>query len=134
MTELESVLRLPEKAELLAEPERLRMKFFAFCAIGNPLGFFDDLRRWGISTVGEHRFRDHHRYTEAEVGALAAAAVEARADALICTEKDAFNLPAALKAHLPIYACRIRMRLPDADGFWNAIIETVQRRRASPRQ
>ena len=42
-------------------------KYFAFCGIGNPAAFFDDLRDWGFSVVGQRSFADHHRYSAAEM-------------------------------------------------------------------
>ena len=37
-------------------------KCFAFCAIGNPASFFDDLQRWGVQLVGTAEFPDHNRF------------------------------------------------------------------------
>jgi tetraacyldisaccharide 4'-kinase len=127
--ELAAVLRAPAlDVELPAGCEGA--KFFAFCGIGNPAAFFNDLRRWKFSLAGEKSFPDHHRYSPADAAQLERAAVAAGADALICTEKDVFNLRGALPMSLPVYACRIRLELPDAEGFWRAVLTIVERRRA----
>lgn len=128
-TELESVAQAPDMVTPLEEADRARMKFFAFCAIGNPGAFLDDLERWGFAVAGERRFRDHHRYTPAEVEEMEHAAAAAGADAMICTEKDVFNLRGAPATVLPIYACRIGLSLSDGEGFWKATQEAVRPRR-----
>src|SRR5579862_947156 len=106
----------------LPELDRRVTPVFAFCGIGNPAAFFADLRRWG--------FRDHHRYSAADLAAIEQAAAEAGAAALICTEKDSFNLRGAREPRLPLYAGRIRLQVSDGDAFWNAIGEAIRRNRA----
>lgn len=124
---LEAIVRVPSMSEVLPENEGRQHKFFAFCGIGNPAAFFDDLTKWGLSIVGQRRFPDHHRYSSAEIRNLESAASAARADALICTEKDVFNLPASVASVLPIYACRIRFAINDEDAFWTAVRAAVGR-------
>jgi tetraacyldisaccharide 4'-kinase len=113
--------------EALPESERRKYKFFAFCGIGNPAGFFDDLKSWDFSVVGQRSFPDHHRYSVSEIRELEAAATSAGVNALICTEKDVFNLPTSVRAALPIYACRIRLALSDENAFWTAVRAAVGR-------
>jgi len=125
-TELDAVLRVPALQVALPEMDRTQAKFFAFCGIGNPAAFFDDLVRWGFRLVGRRGFRDHHRYTPADAEELERAAVIAGADAMLCTEKDVFNLRDAGPARLPIYACRIHLSLSDGEGFWRAVLGAVQ--------
>ena len=128
-TELEAVLRAPALAVEWPLPDRSAARVLAFCGIGNSRAFFDDLRRWGFAGAGERRFRDHHRYSSADVAALERAAVSAGAEAMICTEKDVFNLRDAAPGRLPVYACRIRLAISDAAGFWNAVLSAASRRR-----
>jgi tetraacyldisaccharide 4'-kinase len=123
---LDAVLRAPAMAAAVPERDWRKAKYFAFCGIGNPLAFFDDLREWGFSVVGRRTFADHHRYSPAEMEGLDAGAAAAGADALVCTEKDAFNLDSATTA-LPIHACRIQLALNDEDDFWGAIKAAVGR-------
>jgi tetraacyldisaccharide 4'-kinase len=118
---LECVVRVPSMIEVLPENERRQHKFLAFCGIGNPAAFFDDLTTWGLSVVGQHGFADHHRYSSADVRDVESEAAAAGADALICTEKDVFNLPPSFASMLPIYACRIRLAINDEGAFWRAV-------------
>jgi tetraacyldisaccharide 4'-kinase len=127
--ELAAVLRAP--AMQVALPmDRTSVKFFAFCGVGNPAAFFYDLRRWAFGVVGERRFPDHHRYSAQDVTTLEREAVAAGAEALVCTEKDVFNLRETMPSTLPVYVCRVQLVVFDPERFWAAILEAVRRRRA----
>jgi tetraacyldisaccharide 4'-kinase len=128
--ELQGVWRAPAMVVELPLEDRAAARFFAFCGIGNARAFFDDVRRWGFVVAGERSFRDHHCYSAADLQALERAAVSAGADAMICTEKDVFNLRDAGVGRLPVYACRIGLALADEEGFWNAVVAAVKRNRA----
>lgn len=104
------------------------MKLFGFCGIGNPSAFFADLKRWGITLVGYEVFRDHHRYTNADVARLQEAARAAGADALVCTEKDTYDLPRDVKIGLPIYFCKIGLKFDDEEGLWRDILGVIEKR------
>jgi len=112
----------------LASPDQ--KKWFAFCGIGNPAAFIADLRAWGILVVGQRFFHDHHRYTQSEFDDLAKAAYAARADALICTEKDRFNLSAVKSLPLQTAYCRISLHIERANEFWATVKSTVAASRA----
>ena len=102
-TRLESVLRIPRLDVPLREEESRKARFLAFCGIGNPPAFFDDLRAWGFQVAGERSFADHHSYTEAEAAELEQSASKCSADALLCTEKDVWNLRNVRFRTLPVY-------------------------------
>ena len=124
---LQAVLRVSSMNEALSESERREHKFFAFCGIGNPRAFFDDLRRWDFSVAGVRSFADHHRYSGAEIRDLERAAAAVGANALVCTEKDVFNLPPSFAVALPIYACRIRVSFSDETASWTAVQGALRR-------
>ncbi len=127
--ELAAVLRAPAM-QVGLPMDRTKVKVFAFCGIGNAAAFFYDLRRWAFSVAGERRFPDHHRYSAQDVTTLEKDALQAGAEALVCTEKDVFNLRESLPVTLPLYACRVELVLFDAPGFWSAISGLAERRRA----
>lgn len=129
LTRLESVLRVPALKVPLPGKEFAEAKFFAFCGIGNPAAFFDDVRSWGAHVVGRRAFPDHHRYTAAETAQLEREAAAAGADAMLCTEKDVFNLRDTIPANLPVYACRIGLALSDPEDFWKAVLAAIRRNR-----
>ena len=105
-------------------------KFLAFCAIGNPAAFFADLRRWGFEVVGEIPFPDHHRYSPQDLDLVARRASAASADALLCTEKDIFNLPIPAFPSLPVFFCRISLAPALPELFWQTLMLTIARNRA----
>lgn len=126
-TRFDEVLRAPSLTEALIEGDRRKCNFYVFCGIGNPDAFFEDLKSWEFSIMGQRSFPDHHRYSNAEIQELEASAAAAGANALICTEKDVFNLPPSLAPTLPIYACRIRLALNDENAFWTAVRAAIGR-------
>ncbi len=101
--------------------------FFAFCGIGNPSAFFDDLKTWGIQLAGRATFRDHHLYTDADLSELESRALAAGADALLCTEKDLQDLTPLRTNRLPIFFCTIALRFNDEASLWQNILETLAR-------
>jgi len=76
--------------------------FLAFCGIGNPDAFFDDLSRWHVPVSETRRFSDHHKYSGRELDRLQSRAKASGAAGLVTTEKDAQNLP-AVELGLPLW-------------------------------
>jgi tetraacyldisaccharide 4'-kinase len=85
--------------------------FFAFCGIGNPQGFLQDLSRWKVPICGHALFRDHHRYSEADCRKLTEEAKTARAAGFVTTEKDWFNLSEIGPLPMPTYVAVITLSL-----------------------
>jgi tetraacyldisaccharide 4'-kinase len=94
---------------------------FAFCGIGNPMAFIADLREWGMPVAGHKFFRDHHRYADVDEHGILREAEAAGARALICTEKDFYNLHAIYCGRLPVFVCEISMRVDREDEFWATV-------------
>src|SRR5580693_2197921 len=109
-------------------------KLFAFCGIGNPAAFLDDLRTWGLDIVGHKLFPDHHRYTDHDDHEIFRLASEAAASGLICTEKDLYNLHAIYYGKLPTFYCSISMQIDNPGDFWRTILSTAETRRKPPVQ
>jgi tetraacyldisaccharide 4'-kinase len=77
----------------LAVPEHLTgRRVFAFAGLADNEQFFDSLRANGLNVVGTRSFRDHHRYTAADIAAIKDAARTAGAEAIVNTEKDAVKI------------------------------------------
>ena len=128
-TRLQGVLRIPRLDVPLREEDWKKARFLAFCGIGNPAAFFDDLRQWGFQVAGERSFGDHHSYTQAEAADLEQAAAGCGADALLCTEKDVWNLRHVRFNALPVYCARISFELPAA--FWDQLTRTIEQASAA---
>ena len=103
-----------------------RKKLFAFCGIGNPSAFVANLREWGFQIVAERFFPDHHRYTPEDVKVIESEACTTGADALICTEKDTFNLANAQFHSFDVSYCRISLQMDRAEEFWQAIVSAIE--------
>ena len=77
----------------MAVPEELASKrLFAFAGLADNDQFFASLRALGLTVAGTKGFRDHHRYTPADIAAVKAAARDAGAEIVVTTEKDAVKL------------------------------------------
>ena len=87
----------------------------AVAGIANPRRFFDALKAAGWNVVDAIAFKDHHRYTAADVAAIAAKMTSANADVVFTTDKDAVRLELL---SLPFEACRVPLKVefdpPDA--------------------
>ena len=95
--------------------------FLAFCGIGNPHAFFDDLSRWQVPVAGQSIFSDHHHYTAADLRRLERAAQSAGAIAFVTTEKDAENLSETDAPALPIFVAVIDFVLTPETEFLAAL-------------
>ena len=101
--------------------------FFAFCGIGNPQAFLDDLKRWHVPVVASRAFRDHHKYSQADLDAIESAATALGAKALITTEKDEQNLRGSFH-RLPLHIAVIDFVL-GSEGEFNAAMDRILRER-----
>lgn len=102
--------------------------FFAFCGIGNPGAFFEDLERWRLAVAGSRAFRDHHVYPQGEMTAIERAAAASGAVALVTTEKDEQNLRGTFG--LPLYVAVIELELRGEQEFLAALRMLLARRSA----
>jgi len=75
-------LRIVVPRELTAQ------RIFAFAGLAGNDQFFASLREQGLTVVATRGFRDHHRYTAADIAAIKKAALDAGAEAIVTTEKD----------------------------------------------
>jgi tetraacyldisaccharide 4'-kinase len=101
----------------VSNDEICNQKTAAFCAVGNPRAFFDNLRHWGFKLVSEDAFPDHHVYTQKEIQQLAAAARKNGAAVVLTTQKDAVKLSRDWSPELPILACEAEMQVLAAGEF-----------------
>lgn len=83
--------------------EKIKNKLYAFCALGNPNNFFDQLKNENYDLVGEKSFPDHHFYNQKDVAVIEETAKNSFAVALITTAKDAVKLK-ELDFELPCFA------------------------------
>jgi tetraacyldisaccharide 4'-kinase len=96
--------------------------FFAFCGIGNPDAFLQDLRRWHVPVCGHKFFRDHHCYQQRDANQLKEAATKRGAAGFVTTEKDWVNLRTLGKLPMPVYVAAISLSIRSESEF-NACLE-----------
>jgi len=100
----------------------------AFCGIGNPESFFSLLRGAGCQLKDTSAFRDHHKYTQADIDRLVNHAAHNGAEAILTTAKDAVKLK-LLSFTLPCYVVNIAMNIEGEERFLDHIIRAVDARR-----
>lgn len=102
--------------------------FYAFCGIGNPRAFFQDLQNWNLPLADRCEFPDHHRYDSRDVRELEEVANRVGAKALLTTEKDAQNLRNVRFAATPVYITLIALEIPKADAFFSIVRDKISSR------
>ncbi len=101
----------------------------AFCGIARPEQFFAGLERGGVQLATRIAFRDHHRYTAADLSRIAAHAQKAGATALLTTEKDRVRLgPLAdsLPAALTLQVVTLQIEIENEKAAIDSLIEAVR--------
>lgn len=88
-------------------------RVMAFAGLGRPEAFADVLAAAGAEVLGRRWFADHHRYAEAELAELVAAAQKLGAH-LVTTAKDAVKLP-------PGTAWEVEAEVVPVDGSWDLL-------------
>jgi len=98
----------------------------AFCGIGNPEAFWDDLRRAGFNLAGTLAFPDHHRYVIEDFRHIIRRADRAGARALLATEKDLINMTVVPPSLPPTFYCRMELVVEDEPAFLAAVEERLR--------
>ena len=113
------VVSLKNGPESLEAPARIA----AFCAVGNPGSFYENLRQLGYEIALQRSFPDHHVYTQAEIDTLIK---DAGGSSLITTAKDAVKLR-ALSFSVPCYVMEIAIAIENEEAFTQMIVDTLNR-------
>jgi tetraacyldisaccharide 4'-kinase len=103
-------------------PETVQPPLAAFCAVGNPRSFFNQLEH---EVVLEKTFPDHHRYTQHDIDALIEDARRAGARSLITTAKDAVKLQ-SLTFSFPCYILEIEPQIENETELVQLILNSVK--------
>ncbi|HWY68498.1 MAG TPA: tetraacyldisaccharide 4'-kinase [Terriglobales bacterium] len=103
----------------------------AFCGIARPQRFFDALRSAVVDLRKEIAFRDHHRYTAADVQRLTAIRTGLPGSMLVTTEKDAVNLGAHLDKLRPV-VIPMKIELQDSENAIKHLLGILAERAVCP--
>ena len=99
-----------ESTMQVVRPPQVEGPLAAFCAVGNPESFFEQVRKHGYELVCEKAFTDHHWYTQYDINNLIKAANESGAKSLITTAKDAVKLH-SLSFSLPLHVLEVEIAI-----------------------
>jgi len=105
--------------------------FYAFCGIGNPRAFFQDLQNWNFALTGHCEFADHHRYDQRDATEIQAAARTSGAKALVTTEKDVQNLKGIDFAEFSLFIAIIDVEISQEASFLTLIREKLEARNSA---
>lgn len=100
----------------------------AFCGIGKPDRFRQDLIRLGMQVVVFAPFSDHHWYTDDDLEALSRRAKDAGATHWITTEKDFVRLSRRQQRSYPIGRLRIAVEVREEQQFRSFLMNALQAR------
>jgi tetraacyldisaccharide 4'-kinase len=90
---------------------------FAVAGVARPERFFDDVRLAGFTVAGTRAFRDHHPFTMRDVQAIAEAARQAGAGAIVTTEKDLMRLLPFQPFPMAVAWIPLETRIEPQDSF-----------------
>ena len=110
-------------------PKNVPPRPLVFCGIARPQNFVLQLRTAGIEPAAEAFYRDHHAYTESDVGDLLRLRQQSEAGGFVTTEKDAVNLGSYLSVLAPLSVVPVRMELADAANVVDTILDAVGERK-----
>ena len=107
--------RIVDTRDTVVVPNDSRV--FAVAGIARPERFFADLTSAGWNVVGTRSFRDHHRFSKADIAHVASAAKKAKAAIVLTTDKDAVRLPANTSMGLPLASVPLVSTIEPTDEF-----------------
>lgn len=100
-------------------------KIASISGIAAPESFERFLRNFGADLVCTERYADHHRYTQQEMIDFLNDAVEAGAEMVLTTEKDAVRFPMLERRDLPVLFMRIEIDILSGHENFNQCISRI---------
>jgi tetraacyldisaccharide 4'-kinase len=110
-------------------PATTTERVFAVSGIASPASFTAGLRDGGWTVAAEQAFRDHYRYSRADVDAIVVRARAAGATRVVTTEKDMMRLLPYRPWPLPIEAVPLSIELDDRASFAAWLLAAARGRR-----
>jgi tetraacyldisaccharide 4'-kinase len=95
----------------------------AFCGVGNPEAFFEQLRTEGLELAATRVFPDHHAYNSQDIASLTREAKKIGASSLVTTAKDAVKL-AKLDFEIPWYVLEIEIAFDNVRAFRELLLRS----------
>ncbi len=88
-----------------------KAKIAAYCAIGNPQSFFENLKKLNLEIIYKRIFLDHDDVDMDEIKDFAKKAIENNAKYIVITEKDAVKLDNNINVNIPIIYLKINLEI-----------------------
>ncbi|MGA8341672.1 MAG: tetraacyldisaccharide 4'-kinase [Candidatus Sulfotelmatobacter sp.] len=110
-------------------PQNIVPRPVVFCGIARPQNFVLQLRAANIEPVAEALYRDHHAYSEKDIGELLELKQRSEAGGFVTTEKDAVNLGGYLSALTPLAVVPVKMELSDAANALDTMLHKIDERK-----
>jgi len=118
-----------ERRLTISAPRRV----IAFCGIARPEEFSSALQGEGCAVAALRAWRDHHRFTNADLAELIELRRQHEAEAFMTTEKDLVRLSPEqrhlLETAAPLEAARLRVRLADEAVAVDQLLQLVSANR-----
>jgi tetraacyldisaccharide 4'-kinase len=99
----------------------LREPVLAVAGIAHPDRFAQTLKDAGWNVVETMRFKDHHRYTAADVAAIQARVAASGATAVLTTDKDAVRFEAFDALPFALYRVPLEVRFDPAAALFQSV-------------
>lgn len=101
-------------------------KFLAFCGLGNPQNFFQQLRGETFDLTSTETFPDHYFYKQSDLAKIEQKASRTGAKTLLTTAKDAVKLK-NLRFTLPCFVVESEMIFGGENNFRGWLIEKLEK-------
>ena len=115
----------PGGANSELESVAVRQPAAAFCAVGNPRAFFEQLRREGFELRHTRAFKDHHDFQDSDLAAIVREAEQSGARLLLTTAKDAVKLRNR-SFPIPCYVVEIGLEFEDETALLELVREAIR--------
>lgn len=112
------------KDQTTRNPQLATRNSLAFCALGNPNNFFEQLKRANFNLIATETFPDHHFYTPKDFANLEKKARENGAEILLTTAKDAAKLH-GLNINVPVFIAENKIIFKNRQGFVKLLLSSL---------
>lgn len=102
------------------------LRLYICCGLANPARFLHTLTRAGYQVVGAHYLPDHAQLTSRGAGALVQRARAVKAQAIVCSEKDAVKWSVSVKP-LPVLVATCALKVRHNRPAWQLFSQNLRR-------
>lgn len=108
------------------DEEQLKgVRLGAFCAIGAPEHFFENLRAAGADVVESFTALDHQPFDQKELELFGARCKAKGAELLVCTEKDAIKFSSSPELCLPVKSLGVEIEWTAGAFHWKECLNKI---------